>query len=107
MFYFYRILGHLSLICILFKISQALLKRGWIEVAVGRSGSHRVHSSLSHAAAIRHAKEHHGGERHRALGYGNSHENNSHSNCTSGPGQGGRSSSMCITHSINLVYIYL
>jgi len=41
--------------------TQALIKRGWIEVAVGRSGSHRVHSSLSHAAAIRHAREYHGG----------------------------------------------
>ena len=71
------------------------MKRGWIEVAVGRSGSHRVHSSLSHAAAIRHAKEHHGGQepRHRASGYGTSHESNSHSNCTSGVGQGGRTSS--------------
>ena len=100
-------LRHLILLCLLFKTPQALLKRGWIEVAVGRSGSHRVHSSLSHAAAIKHAKEHHGGERHKALGYGNSHENTSHGNCISGPGQGGRSSSMCIMHSLTIVYIYL
>ena len=73
--------------------SQALLKRGWIEVAVGRSGSHRVHSSLSHAAAIRHAKDHHGGERHKALGYSSSHDNSVHGNSTSGSVLGGRSSS--------------